>query len=167
MGLVAPQHVGSSWTRGRTHVPCIGRRILNHWATREGLCMPVLIQSVGPLHSCHPGLSLPSPCDLPFWMPLSGFPHLPPDELIPSSCSIVFSSGFLRKGTESSYFLVQGCVWNVFILLLQLFIIWLHIDSWLKLYSFAASSTHIAVISPKQISLLILCNWHLPPPTLG
>ena len=35
MGLVAPQHVGSSQTRARTCVPCIGRRILNHCATRE------------------------------------------------------------------------------------------------------------------------------------
>ena len=26
-GLVAPQHVGTSWTRDRTHVPCIGRWI--------------------------------------------------------------------------------------------------------------------------------------------
>ena len=34
-GLVAPQHVGSSRTRARIHVPCIGRRILNHCATRE------------------------------------------------------------------------------------------------------------------------------------
>ena len=34
-GLVAPRHVRSSWTRAQTHVPCIGRRILNHWATRE------------------------------------------------------------------------------------------------------------------------------------
>ena len=34
-GLVAPRHVGSSRTRARTHVLCIGRRILNHWATRE------------------------------------------------------------------------------------------------------------------------------------
>ena len=33
-GLVAPQHVGSSWTRAQTHVPCIGRRILNHCAIR-------------------------------------------------------------------------------------------------------------------------------------
>ena len=33
--LVAPRHVGSSQTRARTHVPCIGRRILNHCATRE------------------------------------------------------------------------------------------------------------------------------------
>ena len=34
-GLFAPRHVGSSRTRARTHVPCIGRRILNHCATRE------------------------------------------------------------------------------------------------------------------------------------
>ena len=34
-GLVAPWHVGSSYTRAGIHVPCIGRRILNHWATRE------------------------------------------------------------------------------------------------------------------------------------
>ena len=34
-GLVAPRHVGSSQTRARTHVPCIGRQILNHCATRE------------------------------------------------------------------------------------------------------------------------------------
>ena len=35
MGLVAPRHVGSSWTRAQTHVPCIGRQILNHCAARE------------------------------------------------------------------------------------------------------------------------------------
>ena len=34
-GLVAPQHVGSSRTRARTHVPCLGRQILNHCAIRE------------------------------------------------------------------------------------------------------------------------------------
>ena len=34
-GLVAPRHVGSSRTRARTCVPCIGRWILNHCATRE------------------------------------------------------------------------------------------------------------------------------------
>ena len=31
----APWHVGSSQTRARTRVPCIGRRILYHCATRE------------------------------------------------------------------------------------------------------------------------------------
>ena len=34
-GLVAPRHVGSSQTRTRTRVPCIGRQTLNHCATRE------------------------------------------------------------------------------------------------------------------------------------
>ena len=37
MGLVPQRHVGSSRTRDRTHVPCIGKRILNHCATREVL----------------------------------------------------------------------------------------------------------------------------------
>ena len=34
-GRVAPRHAGSSQTRARTRVPCIGRQILNHCATRE------------------------------------------------------------------------------------------------------------------------------------
>ncbi|XP_060143672.1 derlin-1 isoform X2 [Globicephala melas] len=36
-GPAAPRHVGSSWTRARTRVPCISRRTLNHCATREAL----------------------------------------------------------------------------------------------------------------------------------
>ena len=39
-GPAAPRHVGSSRTRTRTHVHCIGRRILNHCATREALHPP-------------------------------------------------------------------------------------------------------------------------------
>ena len=35
MGLVVPWHVGSSWTRDQTRVPCIGRQILNHSDTKE------------------------------------------------------------------------------------------------------------------------------------
>jgi len=35
MGLTARRHVGSSWSRDRTCVLCIGRRILNHCTTRE------------------------------------------------------------------------------------------------------------------------------------
>ncbi|KAJ8779527.1 hypothetical protein J1605_012411 [Eschrichtius robustus] len=40
-GPAAPWHVGSSQTRARTRVPCIGRQILNHCATREApsLCI--------------------------------------------------------------------------------------------------------------------------------
>ena len=37
MGLVAPWHVKSYWTRDQTHVPYIERQILNHWTTREVL----------------------------------------------------------------------------------------------------------------------------------
>ena len=34
-GLAAPRHVGSSRTRHRTCVPCIGGWILNHWSSRK------------------------------------------------------------------------------------------------------------------------------------
>ena len=34
-GPATPRHAGSSQTRARTHVPCIGRQTLNHCATRE------------------------------------------------------------------------------------------------------------------------------------
>ena len=44
-GLVALWHVGSSQTRTRTRVPCIGKQILNHCATREAL--PVCIFKTG------------------------------------------------------------------------------------------------------------------------
>ena len=40
--LVALRHVGSSRTRAQTHVPCIGRRPLNHCATREAPTPPIL-----------------------------------------------------------------------------------------------------------------------------
>ena len=40
-GLAAPRHVGSSRTRARTHVPCIGRQTLNRCATREAQSMNV------------------------------------------------------------------------------------------------------------------------------
>ncbi|XP_049550689.1 putative tetratricopeptide repeat protein 41 isoform X4 [Orcinus orca] len=36
-GPAAPRNVGSSRTRAQTRVPCIGRRTLNHCATREAL----------------------------------------------------------------------------------------------------------------------------------
>ena len=43
MGLVAPQHVESSPTRCQTRVPCIGRRIPIHCATREVLLLHFLL----------------------------------------------------------------------------------------------------------------------------
>ena len=35
VGLAAPGHVGSSWTRDQTRVSCAGRRILHPWTIRE------------------------------------------------------------------------------------------------------------------------------------
>ena len=43
--FVAPQHVGSSRTRARTHVPCSGRRTPNHCATREVPALDSLIKA--------------------------------------------------------------------------------------------------------------------------
>ena len=42
MNLVFLRHVGSSWTRDRTHDPCIVRQILNPWTTREVLLYTTL-----------------------------------------------------------------------------------------------------------------------------
>ena len=42
--LAAPRYGGSSWTRDRTRVSCIGRQILNHGSSREVL--PVLLSLV-------------------------------------------------------------------------------------------------------------------------
>ena len=40
MGCVALQRVESSWSKYQTHVPSIGRHMLNHWATREAHEIP-------------------------------------------------------------------------------------------------------------------------------
>ena len=40
MGFAAPRRVESSWTRGQTCAPCLGRRCLNHWTTKEVLFPP-------------------------------------------------------------------------------------------------------------------------------
>ena len=45
-GSVAPRHVGSSQTRARTCVPCTGRQILNHCATREALLIYFMCSSL-------------------------------------------------------------------------------------------------------------------------
>ena len=46
-GLVAPRHVGSSQIRARTRVPCIGRRILNHCATRAFPLLMFFMKYIG------------------------------------------------------------------------------------------------------------------------
>ena len=49
--LVAPRHVGSSQTRNQTRVPCIGRQILYHWASRKALFL--LLSNFALCHTVH------------------------------------------------------------------------------------------------------------------
>ena len=82
-GLVALQHVGSSWTRARTCAPCISRRILNHCTTREALHVLILRCLLG--CACE-GQQLPCPFHLhsAFIPPnLPAAPH--PHQCLPSS----------------------------------------------------------------------------------
>ena len=62
-GLFALSQVGSSWTRNRTSVPCIARRILNHWTTREAsqlISWLILILPLKSLEFKHPrGIPIP------------------------------------------------------------------------------------------------------------
>ena len=59
----APRHTGSSWTRNRTHVSCIGRQVLYHRTTREARS-GTLFFFVFP--SWNPG---PIKHQLPFFLP--------------------------------------------------------------------------------------------------
>ena len=60
-GLVAPRHVGSSQTRARTRVLCIGRQILNHCVTREAPYHCLLLLYCCSLLTCLPATSPPIP----------------------------------------------------------------------------------------------------------
>ena len=51
-GLVALWHVKSWDTRNRTSVPCCGRQILNHWATREAPVMAFIMPCNSILTDC-------------------------------------------------------------------------------------------------------------------
>ena len=44
--VLAPGHVESSRTRNRTCIPLIGRRILNHWTTRQILCISLRLLNI-------------------------------------------------------------------------------------------------------------------------
>ena len=51
MALLAPRRVESSQTRGRTHIPCIGRQILNYWTARVVLDIPFFMRMCLQLHN--------------------------------------------------------------------------------------------------------------------
>ena len=81
-GPVAPWHVGSSQTRARTRVPCIGRQILNHCATREDLPLPFCTENSSHSSLFPPPIQYPQPpgpgigC-IPTWTPLPSHPAIP------------------------------------------------------------------------------------------
>ena len=54
MGLISPQHVGSFRTRAQTRVPCIGRWIFNHCATREAPTVFILKSILSPMNVATP-----------------------------------------------------------------------------------------------------------------
>ena len=67
-GLVALWHVESSWTRAQTRVPCIGRRILNHCATREALIpfyCQITVHCMDIQHFVYPFIHQ---CTFAFWL---------------------------------------------------------------------------------------------------
>ena len=50
----------SSRTRDRTHIPCIGRQILNHWTTREEVLVSLAVFcEKGLLHLLRPSSRIP------------------------------------------------------------------------------------------------------------
>ena len=95
MGLVALRHVGSSQTRARTRVPCIGRWILNHCTTREARQLFFLLFKIPCYHGRFPMITVLSfvqfldsntNCRDIYEAPhnISGFPPIP-------SCTPIYS----------------------------------------------------------------------------
>ena len=90
-GLVTPRHVGSSHTWDGTHVPCIGRWILNHWTIRK-------VPDLGLNSSVH-AQSCPTLCNLLGCSPpgASSFPdrntgvgcHFPLQEALLVRCMVL------------------------------------------------------------------------------
>ena len=77
MGLAAPRHVGSSRIRDWTHVSCIGRQIIYHWANQGSPRLYTLTtrRNNGVLSLCQTwqvsSLGHPPPCLLPSTHPCS------------------------------------------------------------------------------------------------
>ena len=96
MGLAALQHVGSSWTRDGTGVPCIARWISNHWTIREALGS-VLKGSPGcfslSLLSSTPSLA---PSLFSFLPPSSVSPPLSPSYFLSFPSNLRMSVGFQK-----------------------------------------------------------------------
>ena len=81
MGLVAPRHVGSSWTRDQTCIPRTARWILNHGTTRSYIHSMILACKESPGEVDSPTIlplnSAPNTSQIPFQRPdkRSFLPH--------------------------------------------------------------------------------------------
>ena len=91
-GLVALRHVGSSQTRARTCVPCVGRQILNHCATREALLIGFIFIIVSGVLPVWPSTFL----HLQGWMPTT-------DASMKSLCENIVYSILCNQFPSSSY----------------------------------------------------------------
>ena len=75
----------SSSTRDRTHIPCTGRQILNHWTTEEVLVLLALQVKTLNLRSMAPH-SLQPP-----WVSMAEPGRVPPSRLLPGLLCETFS----------------------------------------------------------------------------
>ena len=115
-GLVASRPMGSSGTRNWTHVPGIGKRILNHWTTRE-VPQPSLFKSSGKwvIQSLYFGGLMPGQSYRPFNM--NRFRRL---------CFVIPKPKFLNCARENNSVLWIGIIevlgLQLFLFLVLLFI---------------------------------------------
>ena len=130
---VAPQHVGSFWTRDRTRVSCTGRQILYQWVPREALTFIRLFLAALGLRCCTEafsycskwGCSLVAVCGLPIavasvvtehrlsrcsawaWLPC-GMWGLPEPEIEPRSLALAGRFLTTRSPRESFINMIFG-----------------------------------------------------------
>jgi hypothetical protein len=90
--LVASLHVGSSQSRYWTHVPCIGRWILNHWSTREYLLFLLFLIPIPNLSAFAYSLESSGSCFL-LWFRV--FKSLPLEER-PATVSYFILAGYYK-----------------------------------------------------------------------
>ena len=107
-GLVAPQNAAlSSLIRDWTHVPCIGRQILNHWTTKKSQVWGeggVLSLSLSLWN--HSSLSMASICSPAYNLKEVGLRVLGQDSMLRYYCSLhlsVTKLGWLFKCLYQSY----------------------------------------------------------------
>ena len=108
----------SSLTRDRTHVPCIGRRILNHWTTRKSLVIKKILSLFHMVYISEPILHLT------VWTFPSPIPILPtcPHTLVTTSLFYRWVCFLYLIVTSLSYFTAHFVDGNIELKLLRVWI---------------------------------------------